>query len=308
MRSKKAWLIAILVGLLCYLGFSTLLSKPKTATPETEVAQVETKKMGQVVSAVQDIPARTEITADMVKISSKDASNVHPMSALSLDEVIGKVTLIPINAAEDLLVTKIADPDVDFLSYRLKEGMVAHQVSVTELSAAGGMLRVGDKVHIMGDFKSDVAGEDVSQFFMYDVSIIAIGKDMGTNSMADAEGFSSMTLQVSPEDALRLSWAQNHGTLTFILKSVYDTLNMEDIEAVKASTFFGDTAEFKDLKYNELLNKLTQIRSAEEELASFGKGDVQAIREQLNYDNLYYDDLNVSKQEAQSTDGAVSGK
>lgn len=294
MRSSKAWLIALLVGVMCLFFFIVFVGGGDTPVGEdgNQVATRPIEQLGSVVVFTQDIPARTPITPEMIEVQQVPAEYIHPMALLSVEDAVDMITLVSINAGEQLLNTKIADPNTNYLSYRLKEGHVAFPVAVSELTSAGGMIRVGDVVHVLGNFTEDVAGEDMTDFFLYDINVIAIGQDMAINAKSEgADAMSTMTLEVTPEQAQQLTWAQNHGSIAFILKSALDKYATEDLEKVTAENFFGDVEAFDDLEYLKVLQKIASIRQAEEALNEFGKGDVQHIREQLGYDKFYYDEL-----------------
>lgn len=288
MRSKRTWLVAILVGLIAVIGF--IMLKGGGSGETDQVAQQPQINLGSVVVVKQDVPPRTVLTLEMIEVQEMPAEYIHPMAATKIENALDMISLVPINAGEQLLQTKIADPNTNYLSYKLKEGHVAYTVPVSDLTGAAGMIRVGDEVHVLGNFTEDVAGKDLSQFVLYDIKVIAIGQDMGMNGMAEADAFSSMTVEVTPEQASKLAWSANQGALSFILKSVLDKEDAEVLAAIEAKTFFEDVEDYEDKEYLDLLSKIIEIRKAEEELGGNSGIDVQHIRNDLNYDRFYYDD------------------
>ena len=225
MKSKSIFLIGLL--LLCVTAFAIygfMASSAKKAEQEQaaleETVAVAPRQLSKVVVVKQDISARSQLTPEMIDIQEVPAEYIHPMAILNVDDAINKLTLIPLNAGEQLLQTKIADPDTDYLSYILREGYVAYTVPISELTTAAGMVRIGDKVHVMGEFAEGIAGEDIVHYVLTDVPIIAIGQDLGINSSTSANNFSTMTLELLPEQAQQMAWSQSHGTLNFILTSI----------------------------------------------------------------------------------------
>lgn len=305
MRSSRAWLIAGLVGMIAVLGFMFF---GKGGSEETDqVAQQPKTELGGVVVVKQDIGPRTILTPEMLEVQQVPAEYVHPMALVKVEDALKMITLVPVNAGEQLLATKIADPNTNYLSYKLKEGHVAYTVPVSDLTGAAGMIRVGDIVHVLGNFAKDVAGKDQSKFVLYDLNVLTIGQNMAVNGTAEsAESFSSMTLEVTPEQAQKLSWAQNHGSLTFILKSVLDKSDEEELIAVEAKTFFGDEDKYKDLEYMTTIQEISELREAEQKLLEYGKGDLQRIRKNLEYDRFYYDDLNPNSEKSTTKESKTS--
>jgi len=281
-----------LVGVLSLAGFMYLSNE---AGEPGGVAELPRVQMGNVVTTRQDIAPRVQILPEMLQVVQMPSEFIHPLAVMSLDDAVNMLTLVPVNSGVQLLRTAIADPNTDFLSYRLNEGHVAFTVPVSDITSAGGMIRVGDQVNVMGLFAEDVAGEALSKFFLYDINVIAVGRDLAMNASAPAEGFSSMTLEVTPESAQKLAWAQNHGTITFVLKSAMDGEASEILEAVTAESLFGGRQDFRDLEYLELLTRMTALRGAEEGLLEFGHGDVTQVRRELGYDRFFWDNLNPAR-------------
>lgn len=251
MGSKKLFLIGIILLFAtgaAVFGVVSSMQNQKAAEEQAmleETVAVAPKQLSKVVVIKQDIAARSQLTAEMVDIQEVPAEYIHPMAILNIDDAINKLTLIPLNAGEQLLQTKIADPDTDYLSYILREGYVAYPVPISELSTAAGMVRIGDKVHVMGEFSGGVAGEDIVHYVMTDIPIIAIGQDLGINSSPNASNFSTMTLELLPEQAQQLAWAQSHGTINFILTSILSDEENSNFQAVTGRDVLGHIPQFQ---------------------------------------------------------------
>lgn len=307
--NKRVLLIVVLVAVIGMFAVLLLTrGSGDDVTGETEqVATTNVSNYSEVVVVAQDIPARTEITGEMIKIESRPTEYIHPMAITNIDDALKMISLVPISAGEEVLQTKVADPDTNFLSYKLEEGHVAFTVPVSDLSAAAGMIRVGDEVHVLGNFPEGVAGEELSQFVLFDLKVLAIGKNMSINAMAGEEGLSNMTLEVTAEEATMLAYASNAGTLTYILKSVLDKADAEDFMLyVNDETFFGDIESFENAQYIEQLTKAIELRSLEKELDEKGMGDVERIRDQLEYEKFERNKYNSTSGNGTTTKGGSS--
>ena len=145
-RTGLLLLFAIIFGLvaagLTWYGFAQMKedTSPKTAVVET----------APVVVAKLRIPPRTVMTAEMVDIKQVRKEDKHPNAYSSVNEVVGKTTKQSITAGEDVLSTKFfGDREESGLAFIIPEGMRAVSVSVSELSASGGMIVPGDHVDII---------------------------------------------------------------------------------------------------------------------------------------------------------------
>lgn len=289
-------LIGIILLVLGFLGLSLLFGGNDESKEQVAQQPTTEKAMGPVVMVKQDLDARTTIdAATMLEVKEMPKDVIHPLALTNLEDAKDMITIVPLNAGEQLLQSKIADPNTNYLSYKLKEGYVAYTVPVTEMNAVAGMIRVGDRLNVLGSFAKDVAGEDITKFVMKDIRVLSIGQNMKANGMAtNAGAFSSMTLEIKADDAQKLAWSQGQGTLSFVLKSVVDKKGEEAVlKEVNANTFFGGNDTFKRKEYQEEMQKMVEIRKNEEELDESGHGDVQYIRRDLGVEDLFfYDNLN----------------
>lgn len=103
-----------------------------------------------VVTAKQDIPARTEIKADMLQLTRVPSNALLGGAFSSTDLVQGRIARIPIYKGEQLVQDKLAADKTDLgLSYIVPEGTRAMGVKVDKVIGAGGLIRPGDRVDLV---------------------------------------------------------------------------------------------------------------------------------------------------------------
>lgn len=136
-----------------------------------------------VVTAKQDIPARTEIKADMLQLTKVPANALLGGAFSSTDLVAGRIARIPIYKGEQLVQDKLAADKTDLgLSYIVPEGTRAMGVKVDKVIGAGGLIRPGDRVDLVAvvDVKySDViTGKDFTETRSFtiaqNISVLAV--------------------------------------------------------------------------------------------------------------------------------------
>ena len=210
-----------------------------------------------VVVAAVDIPEFTPITSEMLTIQQIPQGYAHPLAARSIDEVVGLVTESNIVTGEQLLPSKLKQfGETDSgLSYVVPEGMRAVTIPVDEVSGVAGFLKRGDYVDVISytstsydmvvankaqngtDPTAEPAQGDVSQsttvVAAQNVLIAAIGTSLAatTSSTEDpvAIGYNSVTLILTPEDAMRVVQGSRSGSLVLILRASGDHYaNTED--------------------------------------------------------------------------------
>ena len=139
-----ALFLAVVTGLLVFAALSANDNgdggtKSATGGPETTV-----------VTAKQNIAARTEIKADMVELTKVPASALLGGAFSSSDLVVGRIARIPVYKGEQLVQDKLASDKADLgLSYIVPEGSRAMAVKVDKVIGAGGLIRPGDRVDVI---------------------------------------------------------------------------------------------------------------------------------------------------------------
>ncbi len=211
-------------------------------------AQKEVKvEYDNVVVALTDIPAYTPITADMVTFKQVPLGYAHPLAAHTLEEVVNYVTESDIIEGEQLLSAKLKQfGETDSgLSYVVPEGMRAMTVSVDEISGVAGFIQRGDYVDVLAFTTLTIYGNPVKEAYRekvgtaspaeidestesatvvvaQNICVGAIGTSF-TNNATETEGiYTSVTLLVTPEDAMRILQGSKSGVLTLVLRASGD--------------------------------------------------------------------------------------
>lgn len=205
---------------------------------------------GSTVVAAMDIPARTQITAEMLTLKNIPLS-VRPATALtSIDDVVGKVTRYPISADEEVTPNKIVSlqgtQTTDSLSFVVPKGMRAISIQADQVLSAGGLVLPGDYVDIMSVLKGvkpdgSTIDNYVVKTILQNVQVLAVaqkiadvaaGSDTGSTSgsAASSSGSSAkpnpaattLTILTSPEQAELLFLAEANGTLRAVVRGFGD--------------------------------------------------------------------------------------
>jgi pilus assembly protein CpaB len=203
-----------------------------------------------VVVAATTIPAYTPITADMVTYKQIPLGYAHPLAARTMEEVVGYVTESDIIEGEQLLPSKLKQyGETDSgLSYVVPEGMRAVTIAVDEVSGVAGFLQRGDYVDVIsyttttyvptetapaqdGTTETTVTAQALQSqsttlIAAQNVRVAAVGMSLSTTASTTedqaAAGYNSVTLLLSPEDAMRVVQGARSGALVLILRASGD--------------------------------------------------------------------------------------
>ncbi|MBI3537143.1 MAG: Flp pilus assembly protein CpaB [Chloroflexi bacterium] len=194
-----------------------------------------------VVIALQNIPGRSEISAEAIgKADWPEA--VVPLGAFeSSGDVIGKLALENIFPGQIILSPMIIDKTKvketrSNASFLIPEGKVAVAFPVTPLSGVSGALQAGDTVDLLLTLappKETVAaaktstnpfdGLPVTQKFLQDILILQVGNwPTGTAADKQAPAASVITVVVDHQDAITLKAAREQGVIELALRKAGD--------------------------------------------------------------------------------------
>ena len=228
--NRAALLLSLLFGAVATVATFTYLSNQKTGSAGATSASVV---LVPEVVAVQDIPARTTISAGMVRIEQVPADLLHPQAFAQLDAVLEQITRYPIAAGEPLLQSKLAEPGSGLgLTGLIPVDKRAVSIEVNDVSASAGLINPGDSVDVIAAFEVEEAGINKSVTVLQDVLVLAVARQLSDGQVAAQEGASgdplaagrtTVTLALSAEEAERLLMSDVKGTLRLALRRVGDT-------------------------------------------------------------------------------------
>lgn len=221
---NKVKLIAIAAAVLvAVLMFFFLNSLSESGGPKNEV-----------VTAAVNIPANTEISAEMLVVSEMSKDSIHPDAVSDIASIIGKVPSSDIISGEQILSAKLNAPGESgnkTLAYAIEPGMRAITVAVGETSGLAGMLKPQDWVDIIAQFESTGANGVPATFYSTmvaeNVKVLAVDSVMAKSGKQSTEEgivspYTSITLQVTPQQAMKLGMTEYQGVLRAILRSPLD--------------------------------------------------------------------------------------
>lgn len=224
---KKIKLIALLAAIvLCLATYQFLKEIGKPAeVPRTEV----------VVAAI-DIAENTQITADMIAVKPIATESLLPGYLMDKESVIGKVMKADMFAGEMITSNRIAPlgEAVDAsstLAYVIEPGMRAITMGINAYSANAYMIKPGNRVDLILGYEKPKPGTKdetipTAAMDIQNILILAVDNSMSRNGL---ESFSSVTFQVTPEEAVRLSLIEATSNIHMVLRSSLD----EEIAEVK---------------------------------------------------------------------------
>jgi pilus assembly protein CpaB len=250
---KSSTLVATLAGVLAVILMYIYIS-----SRESELLQLSELK--DVVLTRRDIPANTVIDETMVERVQLPSRYMQPSGATMLDQVVGRVTTVPVLTGSQLVTTQLDDPGLTALAYEVPRGRRAVTVAVSDVTGVGGLVRPGNFVDVFGTFEfgrpmgiengvvryADERTE--TRLMLQNVLVVAVGRDhrravddtRDTTKPETAEqrqlrelrqerGLDHVTMLVETKQAQQMILAQEIGTLSLVLRSNLDAGAVTDI-------------------------------------------------------------------------------
>jgi pilus assembly protein CpaB len=191
-----AVVLAVISGTLFYTYLSSLS------------ASLEAGEMVEVVVAARDIPARTILSFEMLKLEELPKKWVNADSFSSRNGLIGLATALPIFKGEPILARKLALKRRDEgLASLISRGERGFTLVLEEGNPILRELRPGNRVDVLVTLNGDVTGKPVTKTVLQQKEIMAIGSSSPF----------PVTLLVSPIEAEKLAFAQASGKIALVL-------------------------------------------------------------------------------------------
>ena len=233
--NKKILLLALLLTVLTAVVAQRFLTGLEKAAAEGNLEDV--------VVAVRDIPARTMLTGDMLSVVQVATGARHPGAVQAKDQLVGKLTVQPLVAGEQVLLARIfSSADQSGLAYQIPDGYRAVSVGANLRVAVNYYLRPGDYVDVIASFDLPVPDkfepltkevrEQYSRILLENVAVLAVGPEIRAGT-AGVVGSETVTLAVTPAQAEKLVWAEDYGKIRLALRPATDntTVNTGGVTA-----------------------------------------------------------------------------
>jgi len=238
--NKKLIIAAIILSFVTTISIFWYLKKVQTTTAISSELEI-------VVMAKVDIPAKTDIKAEMLEIKQLPKGFAHTNALTNTADVVGKLSAEPLYAGEQVLsqnLVTIGDNSKG-LAFQIPKGKRALSLPVNDVSGIAGLIKPGDKVDVIAtldlDSQNNVGRVVQSSAILQNIPVLAINKnleDVGINETG-TESQMTVTLAVNPEVTTPLILASEKGMVRLILRGHTDE-EIKKIPDYKLSNFLKE--------------------------------------------------------------------
>ncbi len=231
-RLKIALVVAVFFGLIAAYGIFNFLSQTAKEKESLRAANQD------IVVAAQDIPPGTTLNDEaikkgIVKTMPWPKASVPAGAFSSTQQVVGKVNRVKILANEPILESRLAGEGAG-LTVRLEAGKRAIATRVDEIIGVSGFIVPDDRVDIILT-TTPIGGNPeakISKIVMQNKRVLSVAQSTEQKD-GKPQLARSITLEVTPEEAERLSLAATEGQITMTLRGLGDDASVATIGANK---------------------------------------------------------------------------
>lgn len=222
---------------------------PKVAAAPTPPPMVTS----QVLVASTDLVPGRALSSDGVRWqnwpkSSIDSTFITNLTNPNIDMVVkGTVVRSPIVAGEPITENKIVHADsASFMSATLTPGMRAVSIAVSVASLAGGFIQPNDRVDIVLTSQSVDGGKKFrATTILRNVRVLAVDQAFTDKNQKPVSDVKTATLELTPQQAERVTRAQASGSLSLSLRSLVEQMadGQSRVSAARAKFNNNDTPD-----------------------------------------------------------------
>ncbi len=235
-------------------------------TPKVAAAVPPPVTTAQVLVASADLVPGRAVTPDEVRWQtwpkgSVDPSFITDASAPSIDAVVkGTVVRAPMVAGEPITQTKIIHADqAGLMSATLTPGMRAVSIQISIASLAGGFIQPNDRVDLVLTSQTADGGKKFrATTILRNVRVLAIDQAFdNAKSQKPVSDVKTATLELTPQQAERVTRAQASGVLSLSLRSMVEQIagGQGRVDAARArfnNNEAADSGEVSVIRYGVL--------------------------------------------------------
>lgn len=215
-RSTTLIIAAVLALLTGWLTFNYLTSygRQKSATVAPRA----------VVVASKAIPARAQITDDMVTTVMRPGDAIDPDSLSAPAAAVGKIAAVSIPAGGTVTASKVVAVAQAALVTHLPRGMRAISIPLDRVRGVANLIQPGDHVDVIAVAASRQGSTPKAATVLRDVPVLAMGAALETAGGAtpSPDGYATATLELTPQQAALLTLVDLNATIRLDLRSPGD--------------------------------------------------------------------------------------
>jgi pilus assembly protein CpaB len=223
MKKFKIFLPAVMALLIAAVGSYLVFNYVTKRTAPQAAVKVEAKAVPVAVAAI-DLAWGTKLTSEMVTTAKFLQESLPPGYTSDSGKLVGRVMLIPVKKNEPITESRLAPTSVTSggVSAVVNPGKRAIAVKGDKVIGISGFINPGNRVDVLVTLTDPRDRMEVTKLVLENILVLASGTQIQENAKGDPAPVDVYTLEVTPEEAEKLSLAATQGRLQFALRNPID--------------------------------------------------------------------------------------
>lgn len=177
-----------------------------------------------VVVAVDELREGTLLGEASARLKRYPADAVPSGAFSSVDSVVGRVAQVHIFPGEPVLEGKLAPTGAGAgLEVKISDGHRAMSIPVNDYAGIAGLIQPNSRVDVLVTLRPDNRRRDrTAKVFLQNLRVLSVGTQLGRDEKGKPISASTVTVEVTPNQAELLAVAMNEGVLHLALRGFSD--------------------------------------------------------------------------------------
>ncbi len=199
------------------------LQQQKPQVDVVERPEVKTTAVPIVVASV-DIPWGAKLIKEMLKMQPFPAEAIPQGHFLDTEALIGRVTIAPLKANVPVLESTLAPETVEAggMQVIIREGNRGIAVAGNKVLGLSGLINPGNRIDVLLTTTDPKTKDTVTKIVMEDLLVLATGTQLRKNAKGEPSPVDVYSLEVTPDQAEKITLAASKGKLNFALRNYAD--------------------------------------------------------------------------------------
>lgn len=238
MRRLPPWLWLLMA--LVFGATATFMALGWMKKQSQRQVQAPVAPTAPVVVAAKDIEVANALRADQLSVVQWPQDRTPKGGFARLEEVTGRVSVLPMGAGEPVLEPKLAPKGTPAgMTALVSPGKRAMTVKVDEASGVAGFVVPNNRVDVVGSInRGEFSKDPFARVVLENLRVLGTGQRIVEKTPdGKPQVVPTVTLEVSPVEGERLALAAQEGHLSLVLRSQRDETPV-NTKGMKASRLF----------------------------------------------------------------------
>jgi pilus assembly protein CpaB len=223
-KPRAVVVVALLAVVIAIVASVSLYNYLKTKEAEVREAKERAIATQKVLVADSEIAIGSALEARKLKLADWPKENVPVGAIASIEEAEGRIALQTLMPGDVVTEAKLRPPGgpAGIMTYKIPEGHRAITVAVDQVSGVAGFITPGSMVDVVVTTTPPGKKNPISRIVFQNVPVLATGQIVEQRE-GEPVLVPTVTLDVSPDDAEKMTLASSEGKLRLLLRRAGDT-------------------------------------------------------------------------------------